>query len=183
MKSRFDRPMRYHYINGLFSPALMNQLLVDAESHGFGNATYADGSHRDNVKTFFFNKREHGRVASFAQVLRQIQQDAKPLSEIFGVETYPKKLDYIQVARYLPGDYYGPHVDHETSLRHIEFDRKLSLFVGMSPGAVVRVEGNDVWCGPGDGVVFPSTMHHEAPEQREGSRYSFVAWIPGPSWK
>ena len=29
---------------------------------------------------------------------------------MFGIEVWPKKLESIQVARYLPGDNYGNHV-------------------------------------------------------------------------
>ena len=102
---------------------------------------------------------------------------------MFDVEVYPKKLEFFQVARYLPGDHYGSHIDHDSSLDNLEYDRKLSFFCSMTEGGQLSIEGGHVNVGMGDAIVFPSTMHHEAPIQQVGTRYSFVAWIPGPPWK
>ena len=178
--SRDKNPLQFLYLKGVFRPEILNSLVVECEDQGFQSATYVDGRTRDNVKTIFIQKK--GAKKS-KEVFDRIQALSAHAGKMLGISVWPGKMDSFQVARYMPGDFYGDHVDHDSSLRNLQYDRKLSFFVACSPGGCIIIEG-ELWrCNTGDAIIFPSTMHHAAPEQKEGSRYSFVAWIPGPNWK
>jgi len=163
-----------------FSVERMNSLIKYCEEVGFGSATYVDGRHRDNVKTVFLRRDEHEAAASFFQDIERIARQSAPQ---LGIDVWPDKIDMVQVARYLPGDHYGSHVDHDNSRLHLETDRKISIFGSATPGGVLEVEGEMVYCNTGDVIVMSSIAFHAAPPQEEGTRYSFVVWVPGPQWR
>ena len=179
-ESREKNPLSMIYLKNVFRLPILNILLRGCEDIGFANATYVDGKPRENVKTLFIDRK--GSVKT-KPIFERIDELAAYAGKIFGIGVWPKKLESIQVARYMPGDFYGDHIDHDSSLQNLGYDRKLSFFVGCSPGCSIGVE-KEVWnVGVGDAIIFPSTMFHFAPQQKEGSRYSFVAWIPGPNWR
>ena len=178
MKDRSKNSLRIIYLKSVFRPDAMGDMIRGCEDIGFKQATYVDGSPRDHVKTLFLSRGPKSKP-----IFDKLCELSEPAGQMFGIEVWPKKIETIQVARYLPGDNYGNHVDHDTSLTALKEDRKISFFVALSPGGCITVEGEHWNCGIGDAIIFPSTMHHAAPEQKEGSRYSFVAWIPGPNWK
>ena len=177
---RADHSLKGIFLSRLFRSEEMDVVVRAAEELGFKAATYVDGRKRDNVKTVFLNKSRHtGMKWLFDKVIDYAGRSAP----LFGIDVYPEKLEEIQVARYLPGDHYGSHIDHDSSLSNLEYDRKISFFVSCTPNGVLDIGGSIVNVNIGDAVVFPSTMHHAAPKQGSGTRYSFVAWIPGPPWK
>lgn len=182
-KIRKRNPLRFVFLSNFFRTELMNDVIRHSEAHGFGSATFVDGSFRGNVKTVFFNRKQHAQSGSLKEVFDRIIEGAGPASKLFEIDTLPRKLEFMQVARYLPGDHYGQHIDHDSSLKNLEIDRKLSFFASCTNNGVLEVDGSYVNVGCGDAVIFPSTMYHAAPQQQEGSRYSFVAWIPGPNWR
>ena len=179
-QTRSSNPLQWAYLKSLFRPELMSELLCHAENTGMGQATYVDGSPRDNVQTLFLQNDGHPATKP---VFERIIDLSATLGDLFKIEVYPNALEFIQIARYLPGDHYGAHVDHDTSLTNLKHDRKVSLFVSLTTNGQLEVEGLPVNVGIGDAVAFPATMYHAAPEQTQGTRYSFVAWILGPPWR
>ena len=178
MNNRNKNSLRLLYLKSVFRPEAMANVVRGCEDIGFTQAVTVDGTPRDGVKTVYV-----GNGPKMKPIFARVCELSEQAGAMFGIEVWPKKLETIQVARYLPGDSYGNHVDHDTSLSNLDEDRKLSFFVACSPGGGIIIEG-ELWrCNTGDAIIFPSTMHHAAPEQKEGSRYSFVAWIPGPNWK
>ena len=171
---------RFVFLRSAFSVERMNNLIRHCEDIGFAGATYVDGSHRDNVKTVFLRRDEHPAAADFFRDIERIARQAAPQ---LGIDIWPEKIDMVQVARYLPGDHYGSHVDHDNSRANLDADRKISIFGSASPGGALEIEGETVYCSTGDIIVMSSISFHAAPEQREGTRYSFVVWCPGPQWR
>ena len=177
--SRTDNSLKWIFLTKVFNPTHMNALVRLAEQTGFGQATYVDGSPRDNVQTVFFDR---SKTYPLGLIFDSITEKSKHLGALFNIEVYPQKLTFLQVARYLPGDHYGQHIDHDSGLENLDYDRKLSFFCSLTDNGQLFVDKNHVNVGIGDSVIFPATMDHSAPEQINGTRYSFVAWIPGPPW-
>lgn len=172
---------RYVFIRQLFRVPIMNELIQFAESQGFGQATFVDGSPRDDVSVFFLQRDECPE--NLIPIFDKIVELSYSLNEFFSIAVYPDLIQSIQVARYLPGNEYGWHVDHDTSLKSLEYDRKISLYVSCTNNGQFAIEDEPLNASAGDAIAFPSNMTHAAPKQLEGVRYSFVAWIVGPPWK
>ncbi|MYC72279.1 MAG: 2OG-Fe(II) oxygenase [Gemmatimonadetes bacterium] len=177
---RSDNPLRFLYLASVFRPVYMNALLRYAEQTGFGQATFVDGAPRDNVQTVFFDRTQDYPLGP---IFDRVIELSKYAGKMFNIEVTPEQLSFMQVARYLPGDHYGTHTDHDSSLLNLDYDRKLSFFCSMSDGGQLLVDRCHLNVGLGDVVIFPATMEHAAPQQHSGSRYSFVCWMPGPTWK
>ena len=178
--SKIVNPTQFVFIRQFFSLGDMNGLLRYCEDIGFAGATFVDGRERDNVKTVFLDKKEHPAMAGF---FNRIIGLARMTGPILDVEVTPDLLQFIQIARYLPGDHYGEHHDHDASRKNLEHDRKISIFGSITSNGALSMGDEYVNVGVGDLVVFPATMGHSAPVQQEGTRYSFVAWISGPQWR
>jgi len=174
-----DTP-QYVFLRRAFSIERMNNLIRYAEDQGFSQAVYVDGSPRDNVKTVYLDRREHPAAADFFLDVERIARQAAPQLDI---DVWPEQIDMVQIARYLPGDHYGEHVDHDNSGNHLQAHRKLTIFGAASPNGALEVEKEVVPCSTGDVIVMPSISFHAAPVQQEGTRYSFVVWVPGPQWR
>lgn len=174
-------PAQFVYIKHAFRAEICNRLVGWAEYKGLGPATFVDGSHRDNVSVYF-QKRNGELPEDLTELFPRIEDLAQKIAPFFNIRVWPSKMEEIQIARYLPGDYYGEHVDHDSGLQNLEHDRKLSLFCSLTPNGQFTVDGEEWGVGLGDAIIFPSWVEHAAPVQQHGSRYSFVAWIPGPSW-
>ena len=185
LKPRTEVPQRWVFISGLFHREQMGRLVRCAEDTGFGNATYANGTFRDNVKTVFYNQEEHGDHPLIREVFDRIVEKGKQCADLLEIDVYEgaKGAPYMQIARYLQGDHYGVHTDHASDLRTLDEDRKVSLFVSMTDNGALEVAGEHVRLGCGDALAFPSTMPHAAPVQEGHSRYSFVTWLLGPAWR
>ena len=170
---------QYVFLRRAFSVERMNTFLRYCEDIGFSQAVYVDGSPRDNVKTVYLHRDEHPAATDFFRDIKRIARQTAPQ---LGIQVWPDKIDMVQVARYLPGDHYGSHVDHDSSGVNLDMHRKISIFGSLSPGGALEVEGETVYCGTGDVIVMSSIAFHAAPVQQEGVRYSFVVWVPGPQW-
>ena len=181
-KTRRTHAARLLYISQAFTGSTCQALIDYAERKGFGQATYVDGSPRGNVQTYFFDRDEH---PCLNPIFDRIEELATQGAALLDLDLFADRsmIQFIQVARYQPGDHYGAHVDHDTSLRSLPQDRKLSFFVALSEGGRLDVESEAFNVGIGDAVLMPSTMFHAAPVQEEGQRYSFVAWCLGPNWR
>ncbi len=179
-QKRSNNCIQWLYVKQLFRAGDMDHLIRYAEDKGFTSATYVDGRERENVKVLFVNKEED---TALKHIFDRITAAANKFALLFEVDVYPEILSSIQIARYLTGDHYEVHIDHDTSMSNLEYDRKLSVFVSCSPNGALEIEGQHINVGKGDAIVFSSMSHHAAPVQGEGSRYSFVAWITGPRWR
>ena len=173
-------PTQFVFMRQFFTLGDMNNLLRYCEDVGFSSATFVDGRERGNVKTLFLHKEEHSAMDGF---FNRIIGLAKMTGPILDVEVTPDLLKFVQIARYLPGDHYGEHSDHDASRKNLDHDRKMSIFGSITSNGALNFGEEYVNVGVGDLVAFPSTMSHSAPVQQEGTRYSFVAWISGPQWR
>lgn len=180
MTSRDDNSLRWLLLNQVFRPDLCSEILRVADTQGFQQAAYIDGRPRENVKVTFLHKTKEKPIGPFFE---RVIGHAEIAAQHFDIEVYCDKLTEIQVAQYLPGDHYAPHQDHDSSLKNLEYDRKLSVFGSLSYGGQMGLEGEVLNVGLGDLLIFPSVMDHFAPVQGPGARYSFVAWVPGPPWR
>ena len=178
--SRNDNSLKWVMLSHFYRPQIMNDLLRLAEQTGFGQATFVDGRPRDHVQTVFLERNDQYPLGP---IFDRIIHAAEIASQLFGIEVYAKKLATIQIARYLPGDHYGVHVDHDSGLENLEYDRKLSFFCSITHSGQLYVDKETLNVGLGDALIFPANMDHAAPRQEAGTRYSFVAWIPGPPWR
>jgi len=171
---------KFVFLRQRFNVERMNGLIRYCEDMGFAGATFVDGRHRDNVKTVFLNRNDHPATSDF---FLEVEKIARQVAPILGIDVWPDQIDTVQVARYLPGDHYGQHVDHDNGRSHLPADRKISIFGGASPGGALEIEDETIFCGTGDVIVMSSIAFHAAPIQEEGTRYSWVVWVPGPQWR
>ncbi|MXW81474.1 MAG: hypothetical protein F4Z57_21305 [Gemmatimonadetes bacterium] len=165
----------YLFLSQAFQPDVVNALLRLAEQVGFHQGTYADGRQRNNQVAFF----NRSKTYPLGPIFDRVVEIAGRASQMLDIEVDPARLDKIQVSRYMPGESYGDHVDHHVD---IEDNRKLSIFCSMTENGQFSIRQSHLDVGLGDAVIFPSTAQHAAPPQPTGTRYSFVAWIPGPTW-
>lgn len=179
---RTDVPTQFLYIRQMMRADPARALIELAEAKGFGQATYVDGSPRGNTASYFAQWDQIQDEPALVALFERVRSTAAYAAPFWGIEIYPELLTQIQFSRYQAGDHYGVHVDHDSSLLNLEYDRKLSIYLSLSEGTF-EIEGQTLHFGPGDGAVFPAWMAHAAPEQTEGARYSIVAWVPGPPWR
>ena len=165
---------------GVFAAEDCKALVDLADERGWRKGTYSDGRPRGGVLVRFLTA-EDGDVAT--AWIEGFQRLAPLFAHAFDLEIYPDALDSIQVSRWSKGDGYGMHVDHD--VRNIlPLDRKLSLYVSLSPGGGLEVDSLGlVRCDVGDTLAFPAIVNHAAPKQEAGKRFSVVAWVPGPNWR
>jgi len=179
---RTDVPTQFIYVRQMMRAEPARALVELAETKGFGQATFVDGSPRGNTASYFAQWDQVQDEPALIALFERMRRTAELAAPFWGIELYPELLTQIQFSRYQPGDHYGVHVDHDSSLLNLEYDRKLSLYMALSEGTF-EIEGQVLHFGPGDGAAFPAWMAHAAPEQTEGTRYSVVAWVPGPPWR
>ena len=181
--SRRDNPLKWLLLHGAFAVEAMDQLIHYSENIGFGRATYSDGSPRDNVGVVFLKREDYKNDLLIRGIFDRVIKLSRDAGNMFNIDVWPDDLEMLQVARYLPGDHYTEHVDHSSNFSELPEDRKLTFYFSMSPNGALEVGGSSMSVYTGDAMVFPATMPHAAPQQNGGSRYSCVAWIPGPAWK
>ena len=163
------------------APASDCQALIELVNElGWQGAAYADGRPRGNVTVRHLQDGD-GPVAR--EWLAAFRQMAALYAPAFGVDVSPENLTSFQVSRWREGDHYEMHADHDAS-GNLAVDRKMSLYVALSPGGGLEVHGvGKIHCNTGDALAFASYVNHGAPVQGPGERFSAVAWVPGPDWR
>ena len=127
---------------------------------------------------------EEGADPFFDEWLTRMRTHARTFGRLFDVAISSSRLTSMQFSRFQVGDHYGPHKDHDESQQHVAMDRKLSIWVSLTDGAKLGISNvGDVRANAGDAIVFTGLCGHWAPEQKDGERYSCVAWVPGPRWR
>ena len=163
-----------------YKPEDCAALIETANTKGWLDGTYSDGTKRDNVSVCFLEQGDYevsdGWIESF-------RMTARILAPIFGVHVHEELLTSIQISRWREGDHYGMHKDHDTSGR-LSNDRKLSLYASLSDNGGLDIDKvGHMRCNTGDALYFNSLVSHAAPKQETGERFSVVAWVPGPDWQ
>ena len=179
---RQNNPAQFVYTKHAFRKELCRNLIKWCEYLDFGPATFADGTFRDNVMVRFIKRKEE-RPQNLTNLFLLIERYVAFFGSFFQIDTWPQQIEEIQVARYLPGDHYNQHPDHDDTLQNLPADRKLTLFVSLTPNGQFQIQEETWNVSEGDAIIFPSWIPHAAPMQVEGIRYSFAAWIPGPNWR
>ena len=151
------------------------------DEKGWQDGTFADGKLRKNVNVNFM---EEGGDPFYDVWLSRMRRHAATFGQLFDVDVEPSRLTSMQFSRYRVGDHYGIHCDNDETQKNVGFDRKISIWVSLSDNASLGIShSGDVRANTGDAIIFTGLCHHWAPEQKEGERYSCVAWVPGPRWR
>ena len=155
-----------------------DQIVRIADEKGWRAGTFADGSFRDNVSVCFLKPGE------LPDAFPRIVDRMKPIAAMLGIDVWPEKLESVQVSKWGEGDNYGWHSDNDNTGGTHSIDRKLSLYVSLSPGGGLEIDKSGlVNCRTGDALAFSGHVGHKAPKQETGERHSLAAWIPGPRWR
>ena len=93
-------------------------------------------------------------------------------------------IQALQLAKYVPGDFYKSHVDTDTNRQNMTEERKLSICVMLTKAPTLRIGGvtHQPPLGIGSAVAFPSYCQHDVPAS-EQERYSLVGWFTGKRWR
>ncbi len=94
----------------------------------------------------------------------------------------------VQVARYVPGDFYDWHLDigkTDTSTRKLSISVQLSEPSSYEGGELVLrdYEKEEPVTEIGSVIVFPSYLSHRVNIILTGERWSLVAWVHGPPFR
>ena len=88
-----------------------------------------------------------------------------------------------RVARYVPGEFFGPHIDLGGELG---FNRKLTMSVQLSDPSeyhggflALQYVDTDAATAQGSGTMYPTFVPHKVTEVTQGVRYSLITWIDG----
>ena len=174
---------RWIFSAALWSKDYCADVISTCEDIGFVQGSYADGTKRDNVQVRFLNRRDHGKL------FETIDEDVTAFAEILGIDIYPDWLDEAQISKWSKGDHYGVHCDHDTTRSTHIHDRKVSFYVSLSDGGGLDLglrmgELSNLRANTGDSIVMSSLLQHSRPNiDDDVTRYSLVAWIPGPRWR
>jgi len=174
------QPPRWLLVARLLGRAECRDAIRAADDLGWRSGTYADGTERPNVAVCFL-----GEDDSPPGLYDRIRDISRPAADILGgILIAPNLLDSIQVSRWRQGDHYGHHRDHDPREEFPRADRKLSVYISLSDGGGLDIDGTGlIRANAGDSIIMSSITTHAAPVQGEGERHSVVAWVPGPRWR
>ena len=165
---------------GAFSSDDCARLIDLAWQLGWRAGGHTDGTERPGVSVCHIPETQGPVAAGWIAAFRRM---APVCAAGFGVDIQPELLRRIQVSRWQPGDGYGMHPDQDWR-RILPVDRKLSLYVALTDGGGLALRAHGmIHCQTGDMLAFGGTVPHAVPTQKEGERYSVVAWITGPDWR
>lgn len=179
--SRAEWPLRWLYMRQLFLPDEAQSLIAASERHGYGQATYVDGSPRENVMAAFL-ERTDAKKLHIDFFYPRIVRGGCMAAHVLDLKVDEEGPSAVQFARYFPGDHYGMHSDHDPLGTTLPRDRKLSLYVSLVDGGTLGFRDGEMLVNAGDAVAFSAIEPHFAPEQTQGVRYSLVAWFNGARW-
>lgn len=107
-------------------------------------------------------------------------------NELFAAAARPRRLVRLLLSRYSGGQEYGTHVD-DAIMNGARTDLSFTLFLSdpdaYDGGALVvedPIEERAIRLGPGDLVLYPSTMLHRVEPVTRGERLAIVGWAQ--SW-
>ena len=132
------------------------------------------------MEVCFLERDNNQELVPLFAVLERYAQNYAMLS---GVRINFDLCRSVQISKWGPGDNYHWHPDHDATMIDIAQDRKLSLYLPLTPwqGLEVAKDGK-VNATTGDLLIMNSLLSHQRPEQKEGTAYSLVCWVPGPRW-
>ena len=181
-----DHVENWAWRTGLFTPEELDTIIQIGNSTELVKAsTYGQQSdkNRNSYVTFLFpNEITNFIFARMAQAINEINQQFFQF-DLTGME------QGLQFTRYeAPGQHYDWHIDkgYLTGSRKLSVSLQLSdpteykggefeMMFGRKPEKVSKERGL--------AVFFPSYVLHRVRPITQGTRYSLVAWVSGPSFK
>ena len=171
-----NRPPSVIVLMRLFSRDECARLIEESDAAGWERGTVVDGAPiRDS---------DIRNVADPASTwLTRVADIGARTAPILDIDCDPDALNYLQVGRYAPGQYYDWHIDHDITRDHLRADRKVSVVASLTDGGGLEIVGvGDYILNAGDFLVFSGLLQHRAPV-RDFTRHTLVAWLPGPRWR
>lgn len=182
-----DTVNNWAFWNGAFSKPECEEIInIGKKSFRYkavvGN-NVIDESIRDSKVGWIYPDQENAWLfRRVTDIITQLNRD------YYGFDLYGM-IEGFQFTEYTaPGQKYGKHVDASVGgwVRKMSFVLQLSdpseytggelkLFFGDNPEVISKDQGYV--------AVFPSYVLHEVTPVTEGTRYSLVCWVTGPSFK
>ena len=168
-------------IKNLLAPAEIGRLVELA-----GELSFVDGRVSNPANLTKENLQADPRDAHYAESV-QIPQAAMLRSREFGDFALPRRIAPPLLCRYEPGMKYGAHADSaliQVAGTRLRSDLSCTIFVTdpstYEGGELAIVAGNQTVAfkgGPGDAIVYPSTLLHEVVPVRTGRRLVVITFI------
>jgi PKHD-type hydroxylase len=168
-------------IKNMLAPAEIDRLVELA-----GELNFVDGRVSNPANLTKENLQADPRDARYAESV-QLPQAAMVRSREFGDFALPRRIAPPLLCRYEPGMKYGAHADSaliQVGGTRLRSDLSCTIFVSdpstYEGGELAIVAGNQTVAfkgGPGDAIVYPSTLLHEVVPVRAGRRLVVITFI------
>lgn len=173
---------QFHSIPSLLKPAelLELELLIGESAFADGKATASLAA--KEVKNN--SQLENGNNGQLDKI-RSILSNAIQTSPLFQAVTQPKSVHPFLISKYVPGQYYGWHVDSPVmGDPMIRTDLAMTIFLS-DPSTyeggelLIQTTAGNMAIKPakGDAIVYPCQFLHCVNEVRSGERLAAVTWI------